>query len=210
MLGYYFSSACDPFAALEDDLVTPKKDVSEEALPPATYDMLERLSNEVIKPLGGLIRQSEVAPRRIAMLNSDTSSLFRSRKPLLGHYGNLQAHHFYTILAMADLPADVVLEEQIERFGLDQYDVLVLPQCDLLPQSVYDRIIEFGSRGGLILSDQFLGPEIPGVVKFDFDFDYRDQVTAMAISSGGGFFELERPFAAWFGEYAFGRGRVGS
>jgi len=187
MLGYYFSSACDPFSALEDDLVTPKKDISEEALPPATYSMLERLSNEVIKPLGGLIRQSVVAPRRIAVLNSDTSSLFRNRKPLLGHYGNLQAHHFYTILAMGHLPADIVLEEQIERNGLDQYDMLVLPQCDVLPQSVYDRIIEFGKRGGLIVSDQYLGPEIPGAMKFDFDFTYREQVTAMAISSGRGF-----------------------
>ncbi|MEX2306873.1 MAG: hypothetical protein WD738_04740 [Pirellulales bacterium] len=187
MLCYYFSSGCDPFAALEDDLKTPKKDVSEEALPPSTYSMIKRLAVEVLQPLGGLIRQCEVAPRRIAVLSSDTSALLRRREPLLGHYPNMQVHHFYTVLAMAHLPADIVLEEQIERHGLNGYDVLVLPQCDTLPMSVYDKVMDFHDRGGLILADQFLGPDIPGAVRFDFDFTYRKQVTAMAIAKGRGF-----------------------
>lgn len=187
MLGYYFSSACDPFSALEDDLKTPKKDVSEEVLPPSTYEMMRRLSADVIRPYGGLIRQCRVAPRRIAVLSSDTSALFRRREPLLGHYGNLQAHHFYTVLAMAHLPADVVFEEHIARHGLSDYDVLVLPQCDVLPKSVYEGVLDFQQRGGLIIADQYLGPEVPGALRFDFDFSYRKHVTATAIANGRGF-----------------------
>jgi hypothetical protein len=187
MLGYYFSSACDPFSALEDDLKTPKTNISEVALPPSTYEMMQRMSVEIFQPLGALFRQCEVPPRRIAVLSSDTSGLLRRREPLLGHYSNMQVQHFYTVLAMAQLPADIVFEEEIERNGLSNYDVLVLAQCDSLPKSVYDRIIEFQSRGGLIIADQFLRPDIPGVVKFDFDFTYRKQVTAMAIATGRGF-----------------------
>lgn len=187
MLGYYFSSACDPFSALEDDLVTPKKDTSAEALPPSTYEMLQRLSSEVFQPFGSLIRNCQVAPRRIAVLNSDTAGLFRTRSPLLGHYRNLQAHHFYTVLAMAHLPADIVLDEQVARDGLGKYDVLVLPQCDVLPKSVYDQVLKFADRGGMVICDQFLGPQVPGAIRFDFDFAYRSKVTAMAIASGRGF-----------------------
>ncbi|MCI0331931.1 MAG: hypothetical protein L0228_01740 [Planctomycetes bacterium] len=187
ILGYYFSSACDPFNALEDDLTTPKKDISEEALPPSTYEMMQRLAEEVFQPLGGVIRQCEVEPRRIAVLNSDTSALIRDRKPLLGHYPNIQIQHFYTVLAMAQLPADIVFEEEIERYGLGGYDVLVLPQCDVLPKSVYDKVMDFHDRGGLIIADQYLGPEIPNVVKFAFDFSYRKHVTAIAIAKGRGY-----------------------
>jgi hypothetical protein len=187
MLGYYFSSACDPFSALEEDLKTPKTNVSEEALPPSTYEMVQRLAVDVFQPFGGLIRNCELAPRRIAVLNSDTSGLLRHRESLLGYYPNMQIQHFYTVLAMAQLPADVVFDEQIERNGLDAYDVLALPECDALPKSVYDKIIAFQDRGGLVISDQNLTPTIPGVEQFDFDFTYRKQVKALAIANGRGF-----------------------
>ncbi len=35
-----------------------------------------------------------------------------------------------------------------------------------------------------MISDQYLGPEIPGVIQFDFDFTYRTRVTADAIVNG--------------------------
>ena len=187
MLGYYFSSACDPFASLEDDLVTPKNDVSEEALPPATYDMMKRLSDEVFKPYGPVIRKLEPTPRPVALLSSAASELYGSGERLLGYYPNMQVYHFYSVLAMAQIPADVVFDEHVTRYGLDEYDVLVLPRCAVLPESVYKEVVAFMERGGLVIADQYLGPEIPGVVKFDFDFSYRERVKALALSHGRGY-----------------------
>jgi hypothetical protein len=106
-----------------------------------------------------------------------------SKSPrLLGHYDNMQAYQLYTVMAMAQIPADIVFDQSIERFGLDEYDMLVLPRCDVLTKSVYDRILEFQKRGGVVVADPYLKAEIPNVIRFDFDFTYRDKVTAMAIA----------------------------
>src|SRR5690606_3882212 len=106
-----------------------------------------------------------------------------SKSPnLVGGYTNLQPYHFYTLLAMAHYQADVVFDETIERYGLDPYDVLVLPKCDVLTETVYNTIRDFQSRGGVVLSDQYLGPEIPETMRFDFDFTYRKKVNAKAIA----------------------------
>lgn len=187
MLGYYFSSACDPFAALEDDLKTPKKDVSAQALPPSTYAMMQRLAKQVFEPYGALIRRLNVAPRRLAVLNSAAAELYGRSPRLLGYYGNLQVHHFYSVLAMAQLPADVIFDEHVRRGALDDYDALVLPRCEVLTASVYRAIRDFQRRGGLVIADQYLGPEIPGALLFDFDFTYRKKVTALAIAEGRGY-----------------------
>ncbi len=187
MLGYYFSSACDPFASLEDDLVTPKKDVSAKALPPSTHAMMQRLAEQVIQPYGELVRRLNVAPRRVAVLSSAASGLYGRSERLLGYYSNLQVHHFYTVLAMAHLPADVIFDDQVRRFGLNDYDVLVLPRCEVLTESVYRTIRDFQDRGGLVIADQYLGPEIPDAISFDFDFTYRKKVTAVAIAEGRGY-----------------------
>jgi len=49
---------------------------------------------------------------------------------------------------MCHVAADVIFDETILESGLDGYDVLVLPKCDTLLKSVYDRILAFQKRGG--------------------------------------------------------------
>jgi len=49
---------------------------------------------------------------------------------------------------------------------------------------MHDEILAFAKRGGTIISDQYLGPKIPGVIRFDFDFTYRSKVNADAIARG--------------------------
>jgi hypothetical protein len=85
-------------------------------------------------------------------------------------------------MAMAHLQADVVFDETIERFGLDEYDVLVLAQCDTLTKTVYDHVLRFRERGGVVIADQFLRADVPGAITFDFDFTYRRKVSADAIA----------------------------
>ncbi len=156
---------------------------SDLAFSPETLATLKELSQKVFVPFGPLLRKLNVAPRRIALLSSDSSRLYNNSPHLQG-YPNYQPYHFYTVMSMAHLNADVVFDESIERYGLDDYDVLVLPKCDVLTQTVYDKVLAFQKRGGMVIADQYLGPDLPNVTKFDFDFTHRRKVDANAIASG--------------------------
>ena len=169
MLGYYYSSMCNP--EKEDSIRVPY----------STSLAIKELSEKVFKPYGPFITRLEVTPRKIAVLSSAAARLYGKSPQLRGGYANMQIYHFYSLLAMIHLQADVVFDETIERYGLDAYDMLVLPKCDVLTETVYNRILEFQKRGGIIVADQYLGPEIPGVYQFDFDFTYRKKVNANAI-----------------------------
>jgi hypothetical protein len=183
MLGYYFSSQCDPFGALQIDLKAPETKLNEFEMPRSTFEKLKELSEKVFKPYGPLIKQLDVSPRKIAVLSSEAARLYGQSPPHRLYYPNTQVIDFYILLAMAQLPADIVFDETIERFGLDDYDVLVLPKCDVLPESVYNAVLAFQKRGGTIIADQYLGPELPGeIIRFNFDFTYRTKVSAMAIA----------------------------
>ena len=147
------------------------------------------MSKAVFQPYGPFFTNAEIAPRRIAVLSSMASGLHGSSPNLLGSYHNYQAYHFYTLLAMNHLNADVLLDETVERHGLDAYDVLVLPKCDVLTASAFEQVRHFQERGGLIIADQYLGPELPDVLRFDFDFTYRKKVSANAIVKNTDFAE---------------------
>ena len=144
---------------------------------------MQDLSREIFQPFGPLLTQLDVSPRRIAVLSSDSSRLYNASAGLLG-YPNYQPYHFYTVMAMAHLNADMLFDESIERYGLDDYDVLVLPKCDVLTETVFNKIKAFQQRGGIVIADQYLGPEIDGAIRFDFDFTHRRKVSANAIATG--------------------------
>lgn len=169
-IGYYYSSECNPESG--DSVKVPL----------ATSDKIRELSDTVFKPYGPFLSQAEIAPRRIAVLSSMAAAVHGKSPSLLGSYSNYQIYHFYTLLAMNHWNADVLLDETVERYGLDGYDVLVLPKCDVLTESVYKAVQAFQQRGGLVIADQYLGPELPGALRFDFDFTYRMKVSANAIA----------------------------
>ncbi len=175
ILGYYYSSECNPV------------DADSNKVPYSTSLALKNLSEKVFKPYGPLLSNLEVSPRRIAVLSSAAARVHSSSPSLLGGYANLQIYHFYSVMAMAHLQADVVFDETIERYGLDAYDMLALPKCDVLTKQVYDEVLRFRERGGLVIADQYLGPEIPGALKFDFDFTYRNKVSANALAKNVAF-----------------------
>lgn len=175
MLGYYYSSACNPQG---DDSVN---------VPYATSETIRHLSDRVFQPYGPFFTRAKIAPRRIAVLSSMASGLHGTSPNLLGHYQDYQIYHFYTLLAMNHLNADVVLDETVERYGLGNYDVLVLPKCDAMTESTYTAVRAFQARGGLVIADQYLRPELDNVLRFDFDFTYRKKVTANAIAKNTDF-----------------------
>jgi len=82
---------------------------------------------------------------------------------------------------MVNIPTDVIFDETIQRYGLDGYDVLFLVKCDTLLKSVYDAIVKFQAEGGIVVADQYLRAPIEVNKRFDFDFTYRNKVSANAI-----------------------------
>ena len=173
-LAMYLSSSCDPF---DEAAKEPYQKCAR------TFEALKEFSDRVVKPYGPMIRRLDRMPRRTAVLSSESSRVYGASPNLVGYYANYQIYSFYSLLSMAHVPADVVLDETIAERGLDGYDALFLPKCDALTETVYKRIVEFAKRGGQVFADQYLRADIPDLQTFDFDFTYRKKVSANAIIS---------------------------
>ncbi len=175
LIGYYYGSPCNPqkYSRAEDQFRVPH----------ATSDAIKEMSDHVYVPYGPMITRLDVAPRRIAVLSSQASRLYGKSPRTIG-YPNEQIYGFYSVMAMAHLAGDVLFDEHVERGDLADYDVLVLAKCDVVTRKMYDQILAFAGRGGTVIADQYLGPEIPGAITFDFDFTYLKKVNADAIASG--------------------------
>jgi hypothetical protein len=176
-LGIYVSSDTDPFMENNESFNDFQKS-------PKTYDALKKFTNEIVKPYGSMITNLDRTSRKVAILNSFSSRTLNASPELQGHYPNNQILHFLSVLNMAHIPTDVIFDETIQRYGLEKYDTLVLAKCDTLLETVYNEILAFQKRGGLVIADQYLRAEIPGVIKFDFDFTYRKKINADAIANG--------------------------
>lgn len=170
IIGYFYGSQCDPVGFANDTF----------RVPPESFDAIKQLAEKVYKPYGPMIRDLKRSPRKIALLNSFSSRIHPRSPGLLG-YPNEQILHFQSVMESAHLNTDIVLDETIEQYGLEGYDVLVMPKCDTLTSTVYRKIQDFQKRGGILIADQYLGPKFSNVIRFDFDFTYRNKVNANAI-----------------------------
>ncbi|MBM4086751.1 MAG: hypothetical protein FJ272_18345, partial [Planctomycetes bacterium] len=151
IIGYYYSSACNPqkYNRPEDQFYVPH----------ATSDAIQELSDRVFRPYGQMITRLDVAKRRIAVLSSHAARLYGKSPRTIG-YPNEQIYAFYSVMAMAHLNGDVLLDEHVEKGALKDYDVLALPKCDVVTKTMHDEMVKFAQRGGIIFSDQHLGPDI--------------------------------------------------
>jgi hypothetical protein len=125
---------------------------------PETKFELQRLVETVVRPLGPTLRQVPERQTDVAFLESFASEMFAGR----GTYGwnGGWAGEMWLICDYAGLQADVVYDETIQRDGLDDYNVLVMPDCDVLIQSVADAVNAFQDRGGIVIGDENLCPAI--------------------------------------------------
>jgi len=194
-LSIYIGSGCDPFdPGFPKAENTTSEQKSTESYPyqtfPESFDAFKAFNEQVVKPYGPMIRKLSRTPRRVAVLSSESSRVYSASPNLVGHYANYQIYSFYSLLNMIHIPTDVVFDETIAKYGLDDYDVLVLPKCDTLTKTVYDNILAFHNRGGLVISDQYLRAEIPDVIGFDFDFTYRSKVSVNALLENKDYAEM--------------------
>ncbi|HRJ74014.1 MAG TPA: hypothetical protein PLS03_17455, partial [Terrimicrobiaceae bacterium] len=108
ILSFFYSSAIDPVKFAADT----------ERVPPETSAALAEMADKVYRPLGGLIRQLQLFPRKAALLNSQTARLYPASLALIGYPG-YDILPFQCVLEMAHIPADVLLDEDVETGALD-------------------------------------------------------------------------------------------
>jgi hypothetical protein len=173
-IGTYFGSPIEVFFENGDPFI----------FSPETEKAIGYFANNVMAPFGEMARKTVAVPRRAAILDSFASRVYGVSPRPYNHYQNYYIYNFYTVLNMAHIPADVLFDETVVERGLDGYELLVLPNCDTLPESVYKKILEFARKGGIVVADQYLRADIPGVIRFDFDFTYRSRVNANANARG--------------------------
>lgn len=125
---------------------------------PETRQVLSQLLHEVVHPLGPTLLQVPDRPADVAVLHSFASQIYAGRGTN-GWSGTWEAD-VHLVLQWAQLQPRILFEETVLRDGLDDYRVLVLPFCDVLPESVVKRIQRFQDRGGLLIADEHLTPRL--------------------------------------------------
>jgi hypothetical protein len=130
---------------------------------PDTQHELARLIRQVIRPLGPTLLQVPAAKSDVAFLESFASEMF-ARRGTYGWSGGW-AGDCYQVLQYAHLQPEIVLDETVAARGLDGYRVLVMPDCDVLTETVTARIKAFQAAGGIVVGDERTCPAVqPDIV----------------------------------------------
>ncbi len=144
-------------------LVPVEKVASYRLTHPQTASELSRLTREVVGPLGPMLLNVPGVRSDVAVLQSFASEMLAGR----GTYGwgRGWAGDAYHVFQYAHLQPEILLDETIVEKGLDGYRVLGMFDCDVLTQSVVDRVKKFQSNGGIVIGDENLCPAIkPDIV----------------------------------------------
>lgn len=130
---------------------------------PETQHELARLIRQVVRPLGPTLLQVPRAKSDVALLESFASEMF-ARRGTYGWSGKWSADAFLVSL-YAHLQPEIVFDETIKEQGLDGYRVLIMPDCDVLTETVAAKVKQFQAAGGIVVGDQRLAPAIkPDIV----------------------------------------------
>ncbi len=125
---------------------------------PETQHELARLIRQVVRPLGPTLLQVPAAKSDVAFLESFASEMF-ARRGTYG-WGGGWAGDCYHVLLYAHLQPEIVFDETIAARGLDGFRVLVMPDCDVLTETVAAKIKAFQAAGGLVVGDERTCPAI--------------------------------------------------
>ncbi len=125
---------------------------------PDTQHELARLIRQVIRPLGPTLLQTPGARSDVALLESFASEMF-ARRGTFG-WGGGWTGDCHLVLQYAHLQPEIVLDETVAARGLDGYRVLVMPDCDVLTETVAAKIKAFQAAGGIVVGDERTCPAI--------------------------------------------------
>jgi len=125
---------------------------------PQTQHELARLIREVVQPLGPTLLQIAPVKGDVAFLESFASQVFAGRGTY-GWGGKWLADAYYTLL-YAGLQPEIVYDETIMQRGLDGFRVLVMADCDVITETMAERIKAFQKREGIVVGDERLAPAL--------------------------------------------------
>ncbi len=161
---------------------------------PKTEPVLQDLLKNIVKPLGPTLKRIPERSRDVAILHSFASSMFAGR----GSYGwGGWIMDIHLALQWGGLDPRVIYEEEILRYHLKGVKVLVMPHCDVLPESVYKAVCEFQRRGGILIADEF---HVPGLLP-DIRIDSVTRVSEDAAGSKAQLQKLGKEIRSKLGEY---------
>lgn len=125
---------------------------------PQTQHELKRLIENVVAPLGPMLLSVPGIQSDVAFLKSFSSEMFAGR----GTYGwcGGWSGDVYHALMYAKLQPEIIFDETVAGRGLGEFRVLVMPDCDVLTESVVEQILEFQKSGGLIVGDERTCPAV--------------------------------------------------
>ncbi|MDP6113420.1 MAG: LamG domain-containing protein [Planctomycetota bacterium] len=125
---------------------------------PRTQHVLAELTRDVVRPLGPTLLQVPDRKADVGILQSFSSQMYAGRGSWgWSHQWDADVH---LVLQYAQLQPRILYEETVVRDGLDGLKVLVMANCDVLPESVAAKVMEFQRNGGLIIGDERLAPGI--------------------------------------------------
>ena len=125
---------------------------------PETQQVLTELTRDVVRPLGPTLLQVPDRKADVGILQSFSSQMYAGR----GSWGwsHLWDADVHLVLQYAQLQPRILYEETVVRDGLEGLKVLVMANCDVLPESVAKKVLAFQHSGGLIVGDERLAPGI--------------------------------------------------
>ncbi len=132
---------------------------------PQTKRELARLIDEIVRPLGPTLLQVPGVKNDVAFLESFASQMFAHR----GTYGwgKSWIADAFLVTLYAHLQPDIVYDETITDGGLDGYRVLVMTHCDVLTESVANKVKAFQKRGGIVVADKHLAPAVTPDIRIE-------------------------------------------
>ncbi len=161
---------------------------------PKTEPVLQKLLKNIVKPLGPTLKRIPERGRDVAILHSFASSVFAGR----GSYGwGGWIMDLHLALQWGGLDPRVIYEEEIQRDNLKGIKVLVMPHCDVLPESVYKAVCDFQRGGGILIADEF---HVPGLLP-DIRIDSVARISEDAAGSKERLQKLGKEIRSKLGEY---------
>ena len=133
---------------------------------PECANALKDLTQNVITPLGPLLKRIPERRPEMAVLQSFATTIFTQGNATFG-WGRGWNADIHLALQWAQYQPAIIYEEHITEGVLDQVDVLVLPSIEVLTESTFNSILEFQDKGGIVISDNSIVPGIMADIVID-------------------------------------------
>lgn len=126
---------------------------------PQVYNAFSDVAENVIRPLGPMLARRQKLPSSVALLESFTSQMMAGRGLYRG--GSPRTLEVWHALQRAHIQTDIVYEETLlAADGLEGRNILVMTDCDVLPEGLVGKLKQWQKAGGKIVADENLCPAL--------------------------------------------------